>query len=191
VSIRVVCALRVEAFALRGLPVTRTGMGREHVRAARASNRLLLAPGDEAVVAGFCGAADPGLAPGDVVVATRVRSADGELPCAPVEPLTERLRRHGLRVTAGPLYTADRILGPAERRDLGDAVAVDMESYWVAEATPEATIAVVRVVVDTASRRLLDPRTLPAGLRAYRALRRVAAALREAAASGIAEQLRY
>jgi hypothetical protein len=46
-----------------------------------------------------------------------------------------------------------------------------MESFWLEEA------AVVRVVVDEAGRRLLHPRTLVAGVRALRALRRVGRAL--------------
>jgi 4-hydroxy-3-methylbut-2-en-1-yl diphosphate reductase len=173
VTLRVVCALRIESAALRPLPVTRTGMGPERV--ARAG--LTFGPDDEVVVAGFAGAVDPELAPGDVILATTVRSAGGERSCPVSGLLGEPIRRRGLRVVTGTLYSADRILAPQERRALDGVSAVDMESYWVAEAAGDRKIAVVRVIVDTANRRLLDLRTLPAGIRAFRALRRVAAAL--------------
>jgi hypothetical protein len=89
------------------------------------------------------------------------------------------LRRLGLRVRTGPLYSAGRILGPADRAALihEGVLAVDMESYWLAGAAGTRPLAVMRVVADEAGRRLLDPRTLPAGLRAFRALRRAATAL--------------
>src|SRR5438105_14775249 len=58
-------------------------------------------------------------------------------------------------------------------------LAVDMESAWLAEAADGRPLAVVRVVVETANRRLLDPRTLVAGTRALASLRRVGGALAE------------
>ena len=67
------------------------------------------------------------------------------------------------------------------------AIAVDMESAWLAEALTRADIpvvhgfvlrlAVVRVVVDTPAAPLLHPRTVPNGVRALRVLARVAATL--------------
>jgi 4-hydroxy-3-methylbut-2-enyl diphosphate reductase len=184
VSLTVVCALRIEAAALHGLSVIRTGMGPERVAKAV----LPLAPDEAVVVAGFAGAVDRGLAPGDVLLATRLRSANGELPCPGSSVLEEPLARRGLRVVTGTLYSTDRILGPRERRSFGDVNAVDMESYWVAERAGDRPTAVVRVIVDTANRRLLDPRTLPAGVRAFRALRRVARAI---SAVERADQLGY
>lgn len=123
------------------------------------------------VVTGTCGAVDPSLRAGDVVVATEVRHG-GESRPADVS-VAETLRRHGLPVRTGPIVSARRILGPSERAALRDsgALAVDMESFWLDEA------AVVRVVVDEAGRRLLHPRTLVAGVRALRTLRRVGRAL--------------
>ena len=79
----------------------------------------------------------------------------------------------------GPVFSADRVLGPDERERLREdgVLAVDMESYWLAEAAGERPLVVLRVVVDEAGRRLLHPRTLPAGVRAFRALRRAGATL--------------
>jgi 4-hydroxy-3-methylbut-2-en-1-yl diphosphate reductase len=192
VSLTVVCALRIEAAALRGLDVRRTGMGRSRVLAAAARGRLKPTPGAAVVVAGFCAAVDPGLEPGDVVLASGLRSTEGELVCPESGRLEKPLRDRGLRVLQGTIHSAERLVGPDERRTLrDDAVAVDMESYWVAEATIGPASVVARVVVDTADRRLLDPRTLPAGISALRSLRRVGAALRALADSGRVEPLRY
>lgn len=119
------------------------------------------------VVTGTCGAVDPSLKAGDVVVATEVRYGDRTRPADP--SIAAKLQ--GFRVRTGPIATVDRIAGPRERAALGDVLAVDMESFWV-DGAP-----VVRVVVDEADRRLLHPRTLVAGVRALRTLRRVGRAL--------------
>ena len=71
----------------------------------------------------------------------------------------------------GPVVTVDRIAGPDERAAQQDALAVDLESFWVEPTS------VVRVVVDEAGRRLLHPKTLLAGVRALRTLRRVGRAI--------------
>lgn len=146
----VVAPLRIEALALGA---RRIGMGRRELDLPAGS-----------VVAGFCGAVDPSLRAGDVVVATEVRHGPDSRPAD--ASVAGRLRAAGLSVRTGPIATVDRIAGPRERAGV-DALAVDMESYWLRDA------AVVRVVVDEAGRRLLHPRTLVAGLRALRALRRV------------------
>jgi 4-hydroxy-3-methylbut-2-enyl diphosphate reductase len=103
-----------------------------------------------------------------VIVATEVRHRGSTL--AVDAGVAERLRHLGART--GPIVTVDRIAGPRERAALGDALAVDLESFWV---EPQA---VVRVVVDEPGRRLLHPGTLVAGVRALRTLRRVGRAIR-------------
>ena len=120
-------------------------------------------PDEPFVLVGTCGAVDPSLRAGDVVVATELRHGDSTLPVD--STLADALRP--LNPRTGPIVTVDRIAGPDERAQLGDALAVDLESFWV---EPQA---VVRVVVDEPGRRLLHPRTLVAGVRALRALRRV------------------
>jgi 4-hydroxy-3-methylbut-2-enyl diphosphate reductase len=126
-------------------------------------------PDGQFVLLGTCGAVDPSLRAGDVVVASELRHRASSRPMD--AGIAETLRRHGLEPRVGPIVTVDRIAGPRERAAQGDALAVDLESFWLdAEA-------VVRVVVDEAGRRLLDPRTLPAGMRALRSLRRVGRAI--------------
>ena len=119
------------------------------------------------VLVGTCGAVHPSLRAGDVVVATEVRHGSSTLPAD--ASIAEHLRH--LDPHLGPIVTVDRIAGPRERAAQGDALAVDLESFWV-----EPT-AVVRVVVDETGRRLLHPKTLIAGVRALRTLRRVGRAL--------------
>ena len=122
-------------------------------------------PDEPFVLVGTCGAVDPSLRAGDVVVASEIRHRDSTIPM----DTSVAARLGDCRV--GPIVTVDRIAGPRERAALGDALAVDLESFWL---EPHA---VVRVVVDEAGRRLLHPRTLLAGVRALRTLRRVGRAI--------------
>jgi 4-hydroxy-3-methylbut-2-enyl diphosphate reductase len=174
VKVVVLAPLRTEALAVRSaLPavkVRRTGMGRRAVD---------LGDADAVGVAGLCGAVDPGLRTGDVVLASELRSEEGRtFACPDSALLAEPLRRLGLRAQTGPVYSAGRILGPDERARLRESgvVAVDMESAWLVEAAGERPVAVLRVVVDTAGRRLLGPRTVTSGIRALWTLRRASAA---------------
>jgi 4-hydroxy-3-methylbut-2-en-1-yl diphosphate reductase len=148
-----VAPMRIEAWAARA-----RRLGRE-------------VPEGDLVVTGTCGGGEPSLRAGDVVVATEVRHRSSSRPAD--SSVAETLRAHGIEVRVGPIVTADRILGPCEREALREsgALAVDLESFWLDEA------AVVRVVVDEAGRRLLHPRTLVAGVRALRSLRRVGSAI--------------
>lgn len=170
----VIAPLLVEAIAVRsGLPgvkVRRSGMGRREIDFGDA---------DAIGVGGLCGAVDPSLRVGDVVLATELRSEDGKsIPCPDSSLLAEPLRRMGLEAASGTLYTASKILSRDERLKLRDegVLAVDMESAWLAEAAHERPVAVLRVVVDTADRRLASPRTLVAGVRGLWTLRRASAA---------------
>jgi 4-hydroxy-3-methylbut-2-en-1-yl diphosphate reductase len=139
--------------------------------AARAGWLGPVAPAGQLILTGTCGAVDPSLRAGDVVVATEVRHRSSSRPAD--SSVAETLRAHGIEVRVGPIVTSDRILGPREREALREsgALAVDLESFWLEGA------AVVRVVVDEAGRRLLHPRTLVAGVRALRSLRRVGSAI--------------
>jgi 4-hydroxy-3-methylbut-2-enyl diphosphate reductase len=124
-------------------------------------------PAEPFVLVGTCGAADPTLRAGDVVVATELRHRRSTIPVD--AGIAEHLRH--LNPHLGPLVTVDGIAGPEERAAQGDALAVDMESFWVEPS------AVVRVVVDEAGLRLVHPKTLLGGVRALRSLRRVGRAL--------------
>lgn len=189
----VVCALGPEVWALRGGDWTdapggppvlaRTGMGRG--RARRSVGNLLAVDGYGAlVVAGFGAAVGPGIRPGDVIVADGVRDSEGGYhPLDSAAPLAAALRARGLTTHTGLHHTADHVVRGVERRALHaqGALAVDMEAAAVlaarAETRPALPAAVLRVVVDTPEHELLRPGTLPAGLRAWRALRATVPAL--------------
>lgn len=176
--------LRVEAAALRSQPgwrVLRSGMGPARSRIAAARG---LAVEDAAAVAvvGLCAAVSPELKAGDVVCASELRCEGAEPIQVPAGVLlAAAVRRRGLRAHVGPVLSTDHVAGPEERRRLeGDGVlALDMESAWLAEAADGRPLAVLRVVVESAGRRLADPRTVVAGARALVNLRRAGPALAE------------
>ncbi|MFG1753167.1 phosphorylase family protein [Streptosporangium sandarakinum] len=179
-ALLVCTALGIEARAVRhGLPsgdalVLRTGMGPE--RAARAAARLPSA--DALAVAGFGGAVREDLRAGDVLVATEVRFGERALPCPWTPFLAAELARHGLPVRTGPLVTCDHVVTGAERGLLAErgALAVDMETWPLAEAADGLPFAALRVIADTADVR--SPWAVPAyGVVAYRVLRRIGPAL--------------
>jgi 4-hydroxy-3-methylbut-2-enyl diphosphate reductase len=178
----VIAPLRIERAALRrGLPDARvlcSGMGAARARAA--ARRAASAPADAVAVAGFCGAVVPGLRAGDVVVAGEVRGPDGVTGCDSLA-LVDALTALGIeRVHVGPVASADHVVRGAEREVLAreGALAVDMESAWLAPAAAGRPFVVLRVVLDTPAREIYRPlATLAGGLAAWRALRRAAPAL--------------
>ncbi len=175
----VLAPMAVEEAAVRGSGrVLRTGMGPERARIAAA--RALAVDAAGVAVAGLCGGVSPELRPGDAVCASELRSADGGTVATPGSALlVAALRRRGVRAHVGPLQSTDRILTAAERARLDGALAVDMESAWLARSAEGRPLAVLRVVVDAADRRLGDPRLARDGVRALRALRRSSGALRD------------
>jgi 4-hydroxy-3-methylbut-2-enyl diphosphate reductase len=182
--------LRIEAAMLPkrdDWAVVRSGMGRERARIAAARGLAVEAPA--VAVVGLCAAVSPDLRAGDVVCATELRRADSMPVAAHGSALVAAaLRRRGLRVHVGPILSLDHVATASERRTFHDdgVLAVDMESAWLGDAADGRPLAVVRVVVESAERDLRDPRTIAAGIRALRNLRRAAGALvewRQAAAS--------
>jgi len=176
----VLAPLRVEVAALRtsGARTLRTGIGA--ARAQVAAARALAVEADAVAVAGVCAGVAPTLAAGDVVAATELWREDGPaMVLADPAPLVAALERCGLHVHVGPLLSVDRLTDVDGRNDLvaSGALAVDMESAWLAAGADGRPLAVVRVVADAAGRSLLDPRMLLAGTRALLHLRRVAPAL--------------
>jgi 4-hydroxy-3-methylbut-2-enyl diphosphate reductase len=173
--------LRVEQLALgrpAGSDVLRTGMGpaRARIAAARAQARDASA----VAVAGLCAGVDPALEAGDVVCGTELLDEAGtSVPVPGSALLAAALRRRGLRVRTGPILSSERVLGPVERGATAGALAVDMESTWLAAGAGGRPFAVCRVVADAAGRRLADPRMLVAGPRALRSLRLAGGALAE------------
>jgi 4-hydroxy-3-methylbut-2-enyl diphosphate reductase len=171
--------LAIEARAVRaGAPdaaVVRTGIGARRARAAAA--RAAALPGAAVAVTGVAGGLD-GLGPGELVVATQLRTQDGVIDCPGAELLAGELRRHGLDAHAGPVVSSERLVFGARRRALAaeGALAADMESAWLAEAAAGRPLAVVRAIADVPR---LPGSTVRGGLRALRALKAAAPVLEE------------
>src|SRR4051812_40660617 len=126
--------MAIEEAALRTKSrVLRTGMGPARARIAAARGLAIEAHG--VAIAGLCGGVEPSLRPGDVVCASELRREDGSsVEVAGSAELADVVRRHGLRAHVGPIVSTERILTPAERSRLDGALAVDMESAWLAGA---------------------------------------------------------
>ena len=174
--------LGIEARAIRrGVPgarVLRTGVGPRRARAA--ARRAAAEPAAAVAVTGFCGALDPTLEPGDLVLASELRAGGRSLACPPPGILAGALERAGLRVRVGPLASTPGPVVGAARRALraAGAIAVDMESAWLHAAAAGRPFAVARAVLDTPERELHRPLATAAGTRrAYASLRRAAPVL--------------
>ncbi|CAG7653013.1 phosphorylase family protein [Actinacidiphila bryophytorum] len=173
----VVCALRIERFALRAgaargaahpVTVLRTGMGptaaEEAVRTALHDPALR---GAAVVTTGFCAGLAAGMRPGDIVVSHEGDDSAG---------LAAALKAAGHTVHTGPLAESDHVVRGAERTALAatGAIAVDMESAAMrraALAEGAQHIAAARVVVDTPEYELVRVGTLRTGIIAFRVLR--------------------
>jgi 4-hydroxy-3-methylbut-2-enyl diphosphate reductase len=145
-------------------------------RSERALPRLTAAPARALAVVGFCGALDDTLGHGELVVAGELRDPDGGVTSCPgAETLADELLRAGLRARVGTIASARRlVVGDARGRlAAAGAIAVDMESAWLAPAAAGRPFAVVRVVVDTPEREVHRPLATVNGiLRASAVLRR-------------------
>jgi 4-hydroxy-3-methylbut-2-enyl diphosphate reductase len=122
---------------------------------------------------------DSELQPGDVIVASELQGGKGTQKLTDPEALVDAIRALGTDARLGPIRSEDHIVRGAERERLFEsgAIAVDMESRWLAEAAGERPFAVVRVVIDTPHRELLRLGAIPDSLRALATLRRIAPAL--------------
>jgi hypothetical protein len=116
------------------------------------------------IIAGICGALDPSLAPGTLVVSRGIVT-DGAPELLADPPMLEAARA-ALRSHAGAQYVSARLVtvaspmtDPAQRRDAWNtfgAAAVDMETYALAEAARDHGVAwlAIRAVSDDAHARL-------------------------------------
>jgi 4-hydroxy-3-methylbut-2-enyl diphosphate reductase len=181
--------LRVEAAlissAARGARVRKTGMG--PTRAKGAAGGLARETAAGLLVLGFCGGLDDRSVPGEVIVAEEVYAASDEghpeqrLACAPSAELLMILTGRGMKVRQGKIVCVSKLALGERRTELhaGGAIAVDMESVWLAAGAGERPVGVVRVVLDSPSHELMRPQALAGAIRAARALRKVAGALHE------------
>ena len=60
------------------------------------------------MVAGFCGALDPALEPGDVILPTELRGPTGTTVCDDTTILAGHLRRAGFSVRRGPIAELEK-----------------------------------------------------------------------------------
>jgi 4-hydroxy-3-methylbut-2-en-1-yl diphosphate reductase len=97
--------------------------------------------------------------------------------CDDAEQLAGALGAAGLSVRRGPIVGVGKIATGKRREQLraAGALAVDMESPWLAAGACGRRFNVVRVVLDSPSHELLRPQALGGALLAARVLRRVAA----------------
>ena len=160
--------------------VLRTGLGA--AKASAAAQRIASFPADAVAVLGFAGALTASLQPGDVVVASEVRGPEGASVVCPSQSVVASLRALGVSgVSVGPIVSVDHVVYGRERHQLAHtgALAVDMESAWLAAAAAGRPCAVVRVILDVPTHGIAHPaRALRSGLVAWWALRRVAVGLR-------------
>ncbi len=194
-EVLVAAPLRVEAAliasAARGALVQKTGMGPAKARAA--ATELSAREARAMLVVGFCGGLDESSVPGEVIVADEVYAAPDEshpesspageprVRCDLAGQLVARLTGLGLKVRVGNVVCVSKIAVGERRVQLhaGGAIAVDMESVWLAAGAGERPFGVVRVVLDSPSHELLRPQAVGGALRAALALRKVAAALHD------------
>jgi len=188
-EVLVAAPMRIEAAlissAARSALVHKTGMGPHRSRASAGAldNRVANA----LIVAGFCGGLDEGSVPGEVIVAERVYAAPDEnhpedpVHCDLAGPLVGRLTGLGMKVRVGPVVCVSRLALGERRAELhaGGAIAVDMESVWLAAGASGRPFGVVRVVLDSPSHELFRVQAVGGALRAAGALRKVAAALHD------------
>jgi 4-hydroxy-3-methylbut-2-enyl diphosphate reductase len=181
----VAAPLRVEALAAgrSGLPadtvIVRTGMGPE--KASRATQAVRAAKPDAVAVVGLAGGLAPRVRPGDVIVASEVRTPDGTVtgrcPSAPL--LAGEMRRAGFTVHVGPVVSVPRLAVGTARAELAatGAIAVDMESAYLSPSASGRPFAVIRVIVDTAAEPLGRFDLARRGVAGLRVMRRLGAPL--------------
>lgn len=141
----------------RPMMLVRSGVGREAMRATM--THLLSSHRPEVIVhTGYCGAASPALAPGDLIIAEGIVDSfnqkrvacDGDL----VTKAKRILRERSMRGSAGDIVTVKGIAAsPHDKAYLAtqhSSIGVDMESSELAAACEDAGIpfVVVRAVLD-------------------------------------------
>jgi 4-hydroxy-3-methylbut-2-enyl diphosphate reductase len=188
-ALLIAAPLRIEhalvSTAATSARVRKTGMGPE--RSKRAVDGLAAEPARGLLVLGFCGGLDDHSVPGEVIVAEQVYAADDEghlverVLCDRAGELLGRVTGLGMKVRSGHVVSSQKLALGERRAQLhaAGAIAVDMESVWLAAAAGERPFGVVRVVLDSPQHELLRLQAAGGAVRAASALRRVAAALHD------------
>jgi 4-hydroxy-3-methylbut-2-enyl diphosphate reductase len=154
-SLQVLAPLRIESFAYGGAD---TIIGAGQNRARRAGSKLAARLDDQTAVAlvGVAGALAPQLVPGDLIIASELRSTESavsrNLPGAAL--LSAEFKRSRVAAHTGPVLTSAKYVPTGDRGALAlsGALAVDMESSWVMDYLPNNPLAVVRSISDTTTR---------------------------------------
>ena len=143
----------------------RSGIGRELMRNACLELINTMSP-NFAVHVGYCGACDPRLLVGDMVIADFVvcENDGAKIDCIPhyVEKAVDACKREGLRCLSGGIVTVDRVIShPHDKAFIGtshSSLALDMESFAFAKCMNEAGVpfVVARCVLDTVDTELPD-----------------------------------
>jgi adenosylhomocysteine nucleosidase len=110
------------------------GAGAHHAAAAVDQALAGFRP-DVIVSMGFCGALDPSLAIGDIVVGTTIFTGDRSFPAEP--PVTAS------RYRTGPICSIDHVAGTAEEKrklHTTGAIAVEMEAAGVAQRAQKLAV---------------------------------------------------
>ena len=157
-ELQVLAPLRIESFAYGGADTVIVGRSQpcEATPGARSSPLDLDAQYSRLALVGVAGALDPQLVPGDLIIASELRSTESttsrNLPGAAL--LSAEFKRCRIDVHTGPVVTSSSFVTAGRRSDLFDsgALAVDMESSWVMDYLPNNPLAVVRAISDTATR---------------------------------------
>jgi 4-hydroxy-3-methylbut-2-enyl diphosphate reductase len=160
-----------------GVEVVRCGMGAGAAR--RTAERLRRHPARCLAVAGLAGAVDPAVRPGDVVIAGRLHGPGSRsIELEPVA-LASAVEALGLRVHTVDVACVDHLVRGAERESLRarGVAAVDMESFWLAEACAGRPFACLRVIVDGPGHEVVSPSIISRGAHALATLSRAVAAL--------------
>ena len=113
--------MRVEARAIRaGAPWSRDREDRHGpaARARRSARSRTTRDARPALIAGVCGALDAQLEPGDVVLASELRTDPQTLACPDPAILAGVLRRGGMRVHIGPIVSSSGLVFGERRREL-------------------------------------------------------------------------
>lgn len=108
------------------------------------------------LIVGFCGGLQADAEPGEVIVASELRSEDGTLQMEGAEKYVDHLNSHGLQTRAAPVHCSKNLVYGKEREELGKtgAAVVEMESWWLIEGSADTSFrpdAVIRVVLDSRS----------------------------------------
>ena len=166
--------------AARAARLARAPLGDGAGARARRRGARARVEADAVAIVGVCARGLAGAPAGDVVVATELRArrrrrsvpAGASLVDALRAPRAPGARRADL--LDRPLASRGRAAAPRRRRRARGRHGVGVARRRRGRRRP---LAVLRVVVDTADRRLLDPRTPAAGVRALANLRRAGGAL--------------